>query len=187
MDKLLEFFEEIERLKRTPRSGWSYYGITTPESVAEHTFMVAILTLIFGRLLEKEGEKLDLDKAIRMALIHELGETKIGDLHLKAREYLKECVADAEWKAVLDTAALLPSSLSSEITELYKEFEAGTTPEAKLVRALDKVELLIQAYTYTKSGYKNLDKIWKGSANRKFFNYFELINKFIELLDKKGG
>ncbi|RKY97039.1 MAG: hypothetical protein DRQ03_06300, partial [Candidatus Hydrothermota bacterium] len=109
------------------------------------------------------------------------------DLHLKAREYLKECVADAEWKAVLDTAALLPSSLSSEITELYKEFEAGTTPEAKLVRALDKVELLIQAYTYTQSGYKNLDKIWKGSANRKFFNYFGLINKFIELLDKKGG
>lgn len=187
MDKLLEFFEEVERLKRTPRSGWSYYGIKSPESVAEHSFMVAILTFIFGRLLEKEGEKLSLDKAIKMALIHELGETKIGDLHLKAREYLKECVHEAEWKAVLDTVSLLPSSLSSEIRELFKEFEAGETKEAKLVRALDKVELLIQAYIYGKSGYKNLDKIWKGTANRKFFHYFQLINKFIEVLDKKGG
>ena len=72
---LIEFISEVGRLKRLPRTGWVESGVPDPESVADHSFRVALLTLVLADL-----KGLDALKAVRMALIHDLGEAETGDL-----------------------------------------------------------------------------------------------------------
>ncbi len=157
MKEILEFIEEVERLKFIPRSGWQYYGIKNPESVADHSFMVAFLSLVIGLKLIEKGKNLDLKKILIMSLIHELGEIKIGDIHLVAKNYLGIDVVDnAEKKASFD---LLESAKLNNLKEIYEEFLNGNSYEAKIVRLCDKLELIIQARIYKKIGYNNLDAI----------------------------
>jgi len=100
MKEIINLIQEVERLKFIPRLGWTYYGIKFPESVAEHSFLVVFLSLIVGLLLLKRGENVDLKKILIMAIIHELGEARIGDIHLVAKKYLGfDNVNNAEKKA----------------------------------------------------------------------------------------
>ncbi|MEO0145133.1 MAG: HD family hydrolase [candidate division WOR-3 bacterium] len=157
MKEILEFIEEVERLKFIPRSGWLYYGIKQPESVAEHSFMVTFLSLIIGLFLIKKGKSVDLKKLLIMSLIHELGEIKIGDIHLVAKSYLGfDIVDNAEKKAAFD---LLENLKLDELKEIYEEFLENKSEEAKIVKLCDKLELVIQARIYKKIGYNNVDAI----------------------------
>jgi len=63
---ILKFMEEVLRLKRTPRSGWAYYGIEEPESVAAHNFSVALLALILAEALRREGVPIDSGKVVKI-------------------------------------------------------------------------------------------------------------------------
>ncbi len=120
MKEVLKLIEEVERLKFTLRSGWMYYGIKDPESVAEHSFMVSFLSLIIGLMLIKRNEDVDLKKILIMSLIHELGEVKVGDIHLVAKQYLGlENVDRAERNATFD---LLNNLAFDELKEIYEEF-----------------------------------------------------------------
>ncbi|MEO0230674.1 MAG: HD domain-containing protein [candidate division WOR-3 bacterium] len=180
MHQILNFFEEVFRLKRTPRAGFWYYGVKDPESVAEHIFGVALITYISGKLIIEKGQNLNLERAIKMAIIHELGEALIGDIHLEARRYLGKCVDTGEQKAFEDISSTLPISLRDELLELYEEFNQGKTIEAKLVRSADKVDLLIQAHIYEKTGYKNLESFFNEDKN---FEYIKQVPFFAELIE----
>ncbi len=164
--RLIEFFEHIERLKRTERSGFSYYGVTNPESVADHSFLVAYITLVLGMIEKEKNHNFNLEKAVEMALIHETGESLISDLHLKARELLgKEQVALGELKAVSELVSILEEDAGKKILRLFEEFERGDTPEAKLVRGVDKLELMLSAALLEKNGVKNLDRFFNSDFN----------------------
>jgi putative hydrolase of HD superfamily len=181
--RILDFLEEVLRLKRTPRSGWWYYGIEEPESVADHTFGVLIWTYLLIKFLRKEGYKLNMEKALLIALFHEIGEAKLGDLHLEARKYLGEnYISEAERRAVEDISSLLPGG-DAEISELWNSFENRNSLEAKVVRAADKLELLFQVFLYEKSGYKNLDEIFGALENKRDFNNFPIVMKMVELIE----
>jgi len=180
MKEILEFLEEIERLKFIPRSGWQYYGIKEPESVAEHSFLVAFLSLIVGLKLIKEGKKLNLEKMLIMALVHEIGEVRIGDIHLVAKRYLGfENVDNAEKKVAFE---LLDKLNLDEIKEIYEEFVNGKSEEAIIVRACDKLELFIQAYIYKKIGYNNIYEFFKADENMSEINKVELLNELYNLI-----
>lgn len=131
------------RLKRTVRTGWTRSGIKRPESVAEHSFRTAVMAMVMA---EEFGA--DRDRAVRMALVHDLGEAVIGDVVTnrwgKELDNLAGKLAE-ERTAVREVAALAGSG---EIVELFEEFEAGKTAEARLVKQLDKLEMAIQAYEY---------------------------------------
>ncbi|HOK23143.1 MAG TPA: HD domain-containing protein [Candidatus Hydrothermia bacterium] len=183
---LFRFFDNVYRLKRTPRAGFWYYGVKSPETVAEHVFGVAILTYIFGEYLRSElNYTINVEKALKMAIIHELGEAMIGDIHLESRNYIGKCVEDGERKALEEMAAYLPDNLQTEIKELYNEFEKGETIEATLVRSLDKVDLLIQALNYEKAGYRNLDKFFDEQQNFKYIEHISEIRDFVQELKKR--
>lgn len=178
MKEILEFIEEIERLKFIPRSGWQYYGIKEPESVAEHSFLVTFLSLIIGLKLIKNGENIDLKKLLIMSIIHEIGEVRIGDIHLVAKEYIgNESVETAEKKVACD---LLKKANLDELMEIYDEFLKGETKEAILVRACDKLELLIQAYLYKKIGYTNVDEFFKSHKNVEDIKKIEILENIFE-------
>lgn len=131
----LEILHVAERLKDTPRHCTTRLGRT--ESVAEHSWRVSLMAF----LLCGEFPELDMDKVICMCLIHDLGECFTGDIptFLKTND-------DRETEDSLLSRWVrgLPTEISGRMNTLYREMDALQTPEARLYKALDKLEALIQ-------------------------------------------
>ena len=133
--ELLRVLHTAERLKDETRHCYTSGG--RHESVAEHSWRLA-LTALF---LRDEFSALDMDKVIRMCLIHDLGECFTGDIptFLKSDgDERREQAALSEW------VASLPAPYDAELKALYAEMDALETDEAKLYKALDKLEAVIQ-------------------------------------------
>ena len=131
----LEILKVAEKLKCNTRHSWTSSG--RHESVAEHSWRVALMAL----LMRDEFPELDMDKVIRMCLIHDLGESFTGDIpsfEKKEEDTQKEDEAFFEW---LDT---FPSPYREEFTELLTEMNDLKTGEAKLYKALDNLEAVVQ-------------------------------------------
>ena len=150
----LEGFFELSHLKQLYRQGWLRRGIPNQrcESVAEHSFSVAVLALWLGQAYYPH---LDLDRVMRMALLHDIGEVYAGDI------IPSDQVSEAE-KHQLERASLekvlgkLPTS--QEYLELWQEFERGESPEARFVRQVDRLEMGLQARIYQAQGYAGMDE-----------------------------
>ncbi len=131
----LEILHVAERLKDTPRHCTTTKRRT--ESVAEHSWRISLMAF----LLKHEFPDLDINKVIHMCLIHDLGECFTGDIPV-----FFKTDRDRETEASLldQWVKSLPSEISTDIADLYKEMDAQETTEAKLYKALDKLEALIQ-------------------------------------------
>ncbi len=156
----IRFMDEALRLKYIPRSGWWYYGIKHGESVAEHVSTTTILSLILAEYLKLSGEKVDVEKVLKIAILHELGELKLGDIHLEARKLLGGSIVDEAEKIAFRNVSSLLGRISENFMEIYEEFNEGKTKEALIVRIADKLELLMQARMYERTGYTNLEAFW---------------------------
>ncbi len=133
--EFLEILHVAERLKDTPRHCTTSQGRT--ESVAEHSWRISLMAF----LLRSEFPDLDMDKVTRMCLIHDLGECFTGDIPT----FLKTDTDRETEDSLLDRwVRNLPEPLSREMSTLYREMDAQQTGEAKLYKALDKLEALIQ-------------------------------------------
>ena len=131
-DNLLEMLE----LKQLPRTGWVRSNVTHPESVAAHSWGMAILAL---RLAPKD---IDLTKVLSMCLVHDLPEVIVGDLTPHD---------DTTNKAELEHNAM--KQLAPEWLALFEEYEAGESKEARFVKQIDKLDMGLQAIIYeTKQG-----------------------------------
>ncbi|MBR5974980.1 MAG: HD domain-containing protein [Clostridiales bacterium] len=131
----LEILHVAEKLKDTPRHCTTSKG--KPESVAEHSWRVSLMALF----LKREFPDVDIDKVVSMCLIHDLGECFTGDIPAFVKTDSDRQVEDS----LLDQwVASLPADLSSDIKALYQEMDAQETKEAKIYKALDKLEALIQ-------------------------------------------
>lgn len=131
----LEILHVAERLKDTPRHCTTTKGRT--ESVAEHSWRMSLM----ASLLRHEFPDLDMDKVVNMCLIHDLGECFTGDIPT----FVKTDADRAAEDALLDQwVKSLPDELSADIAALYDEMNAQETVEAKVYKALDKLEALIQ-------------------------------------------
>jgi 5'-deoxynucleotidase YfbR-like HD superfamily hydrolase len=139
---LLDFLRAAESLKTVTRSGYTSAGL--PESVAEHTWRLSLMAL----LLAPEFPDVDFARLVKICLVHDLGEAVGGDI--PAPEQARRRAAGAGGKAADERRDLLrlldplPARLSGEITALWDEYEAAETPEAKLAKALDKLETILQ-------------------------------------------
>lgn len=131
----LEILHVAEKLKDTPRHCTTTKGKT--ESVAEHSWRVSLMALF----LRREFPDVDIDKVVSMCLIHDLGECFTGDIPTFVKTDSDRQVEDS----LLDQwIASLPAELSSDLRALYREMDAQETKEAKIYKALDKLEALIQ-------------------------------------------
>jgi len=203
MEELLNFFIEIGKLKRMPRRGWVINQIKNPESIAEHSFRAALMTWILGE--EKGG--LNIEKLLKMILIHDVCEVYAGDttpydlILLKNKKKLRELMKtwprfptpikkevvlkkhQKEAKALEKLISKLPPNLKKEIKNLWLDYEKGLTSEGRFLRQADRMENFLQAYEYWKK-YKNppLGPWWLWA--REFFDD-PLLVEFMLALEKK--
>jgi putative hydrolase of HD superfamily len=148
--KIANFLLEIAVLKGVKRAGWRNAGVTNPDSVAEHVFLTAQIAYILGKM-----EGINAERAAMIALFHDNGEARTGDLNLVAKLYLKD--DEAEEKAFFDQIEELPAR--EEIGALYKEWKEQRTKEAIVARDADLLEGVIQAKCYIAGGNRKLE-IW---------------------------
>ena len=202
MENLLNFFIEIGKLKGKKRRGWILRGIKDPETIASHTFRMAIIAWLLG-----EKKKLNINKILKMSLIHDLCEIYAGDTTPYDEFRPKE---KKQWKEILkkwprlsrgekekiflekykkENEALeklifkLPSSLKKEIRSLWADYEKGLIREGRFVRQVDRVENLLQALEYWKNDKPFAIGPW-------WVQIEELVDdpvlvEFIKTLDKK--
>ena len=123
--------KEILGLKNVLRAGWVKAGITSPESVAAHSWGMSMLAL---KLAPKE---LNLARVLSLCIIHDIPEVRVGDLTPHDDTSTK---AQDELKAMTEMAP--------EWVGLFEEYEQGQTPEAKFVKQLDKLDMALQAEIY---------------------------------------
>ena len=159
---ILDFYFELVALKNLLRQGWLLRGIPQErcESVADHVFATATLAMVVGEQL-----RLDLDRlrVLELALTHELGEVDAGDL-TPADRVPPEAKHRLERAGVNRLAALLTSG--SRLVELWQEYEAGVTPEARFVRQIEKLEMALQAAAYENSGSVDLSEFVRSARDR---------------------
>lgn len=172
--KIINFFFEVQVLKRTTRSGLKNVGIKNSDSVAEHSFLTAQIAYVLGKM-----EKLNGEKAALIALFHDNGEARIGDGDLVKKTYLD--TNEAEERAFFDQIKNLPGE--KEIKGFYQEWIEQKSPEAILARDADLLELALQIKCFLDSGHKLLD-IWlkhikahlKTKSAKKLFETMEKTN-----------
>lgn len=131
----LEILHVAERLKDTPRHCTTTKGRT--ESVAEHSWRMTLMAF----LLKHEFADIDINKVVDMCLIHDLGECFTGDIPSFRKT---ENDRELEDSLLHQWVQSLPPELSDELSALYQEMDAQETKEAKLYKALDKLEAVIQ-------------------------------------------
>lgn len=135
---ILKFLHEAEGLKRELRHSWLSDG--RQESVAEHTWRMALMALV----LQKEVDKsIDLSHVLKMIIVHDLGEVYAGDYQVYGKE-VPDNKHELESEALNKLLSTLPTYTKEEIYSLWDEFEHRETNEAKFAVALDKLEVLIQ-------------------------------------------
>ena len=181
-EAVLDFIEEIGVLKNLPRTGWRFRGIKDAESIADHCYRVSLLSMILADVLAEQGVPLQVEKVLRLALLHEVAEARIGDLPFPSLEYIPEAVKEAGEQAAVESMFERFGPLQKKYIQLWQEFEKGTSIEGKLVRAADKLELMIQVLEYEKIGYRSLDKFWTNPWNHRNFDDSPLIREIMDLL-----
>lgn len=147
-------FEHITKLKETKRTGWVVRGIDNGESIADHCFSTAFLSMLISDELEFNTEK-----AVRMALLHDMAESITGDIKTPEKEKLgHEKVLEMERSALKKVFSGLPEKVKKGYDELIKELLESRTEEASLVNEIDKLEMLLQAKHYQKKHGVDLEE-----------------------------
>jgi putative hydrolase of HD superfamily len=135
LEQQFRFLLEIDRLKSVQRQNILADG-SRRENSAEHSWHLALLALCLG---EHAAPGLDLFKVVKLLLVHDIVEIDAGDAFLHDPAALAE-LAEKERAAAARIFGLLPEDQRDELSGLWYEFESGTTPEAVLARALDRVQ-----------------------------------------------
>ena len=139
----LEFLRASERLKATYRSAYTSDG--RQESAAEHSWRLCLMALV----LSPEFPHIDSAKLLRLCLVHDLGEALGGDVPApeqarRAAAGLETGKGGEERRDLMTLLEPLAPALKTEIAALWDEYEAAQSPEAKLAKALDKLETIMQ-------------------------------------------
>jgi putative hydrolases of HD superfamily len=134
---ILQFLCEAERLKNTYRTSWTSDG--QQESVASHTWRLCLMALVF----ESHFPGINIGRLLKLCVVHDLGEAIGGDIPAIYQQ-ANAPKADQERKDLLVLLQPLPENIQQEIVALWDEYEAATSPEARIAKALDKLETLLQ-------------------------------------------
>ncbi len=165
MKNILDFLIEVGKLKKLKRRGIMFYGVKDPETVADHTFRMAIMTWLLG---EKKG--FDVRKMLKIVLVHDLCEVYAGDITpydgvlpedeeekakfvrkwvrlsqaKKLEKYRKKLKLEKE--SIEKLVRNLPEDLKKEILSLWYEYERRFSPEGIFIHQIDRVENLLEAF-----------------------------------------
>lgn len=167
---MLDFLLRAFLLKDEARAGWVIRGIREPESVADHSWGTALLCLLAG---PTAGVEVDVDRAVRMALVHDLAEALTHDIPagpgpraIGAAEKHR-----LEGEAITKLCADLPEDQAADVRALWEEYEQRVTPTALFVRDMNLVDMVAQALVYEEGrrydrGLERLDEFFETAAPR---------------------
>jgi len=207
MKNILNFIVEVAKLKGKARRGWLIHQIKNPETTAEHIFHLAILVWVLG-----EKKKINLERAIKIALIHDLCEVYAPDLTsydavalpekgritieqllnikpksgrptLNQRKKLEKIKQKPEAKAIKRLIKNLPFKLKQEISNLWLDYENGLTKEARFVKQIDRLANLLQGLIYWKEFGKIEYCLWIRRAKEVLDD--PIATDFLKILEKK--
>lgn len=141
-EELLRLVARTERLESFPRTGWLVCGVQGPESVAAHVWETTIIAMW---LADHVNEPVDVERVLRMALVHDIGESMLTDLPWPVKRFIgAEPIAAGEARAAGEVLADAPDSWR----EALDAYEAKDTLEARLVKAADRIQMLAKALQY---------------------------------------
>lgn len=179
---MIDFLTIARGLKTTPRTGWIRQEASPRiESVADHSWRISLMAMVASsssasKQTETNDDVIvyDQNKCIKMALVHDLAEATVGDItpHCGVSDedkHTKELHAMTYLTTKLSTLGGGDTSVTGqEILSLWKEYEAGTTNEAKLVKDMDKLEMILQALEYEQDGKngKSLDGFFDSTRGK---------------------
>ena len=178
--RVITLFETIHPLDRIARAGYVLRGVPEPESIAAHSHFVSLMTLLF---VEQYPDRFDRHKALTMAIVHDLAESKIMDIPMPA--------ADAHFREVKEAAEQhvteeLLGSFGEHFAAYQAELSEGKTPEARLVRGLDKAQMMMKIVMYEREGKGRLAEFWDNPKNFADFG-IDGVSDFFDALCKEAG
>lgn len=172
--KIMSFVQEAEKLKDTMRQCWSSTG--KQESTAEHTWRLCLMVMLF----EKYLPQLDTLKLMKMCLIHDIAEIIDGDIPAIIKVPNK---SEKERKNLVFLTKNLPSHLKEEIINLWDDYENILSIEAKVAKALDKLETLMQ-HNVGQNPY-NFDYNFNLTYGKQYTNEIEILKIVREVVDEQ--
>jgi len=159
---MLATFIELQRLKRLERTGWTLRGLPNgTESIAAHSFGVCVTAMMLADEIRARGLEVDSERVLRMALLHDWAEARLGDLPKTATGYFgDDARRNAESLAFADIVSGI-GAVGTEYNDIYLDYERRNSLESRLVKAADVIDLLVQAHALERSGVKGLDEFWQ--------------------------
>jgi len=158
---ILDFFKTAVNLKNIARQGWiDKLSIEYPESVADHSYSMAIMGMVISDLENYNSEKI-----LKMILLHDLAESKIGDY--TPNQISKENKIKIENKAYDEIINSLPDAIKLQYGQIWEEYQKQESPESKIVHQIDKLEMALQAKMYQKEGSPKqaIESFFKSAEN----------------------
>ena len=139
------------------------------ESVAAHSYGVALTAMLLADECAARGVEVDVGRVLRIALLHDLQETRTGDMPRTVADYYgKEARRAAERAAFDDIMRGVGAAHAARYAELHEDYESRASLEARLVKAADVIDLLAQALAFERAGSRGLEEFWEGAAERDF-------------------
>ncbi len=201
-EALLEFARTVGRLKTVVRQGWVDRGVAAPESVADHTYRAAMLAWTLGA-----AAGLDTNRLIKLMLVHDLAEARVGDAtpyerlmdaarNPEAVRRWRELVTpdqvaaaklekhDRERTALHGIVSDLPGNLAGELRALGEEYARRDSAEGKFAAQIDKIEALLQAVEYREAGQPSDVENFLASAREEVTH--PLLEAFVDALIAPG-
>ncbi len=208
MKEIFEFISQVGKLKKEKRRGWQIHGIKDSETTASHIFQLSMLVW----MIAEKREDIDSERAIKMALLHDVCEVYSPDLtsydaagidpnkdftkenlkNLKPvigrpttaqRVKMEKIKKELEDEAIEKLIKDLPKKQKKELNEIWNEHVKNITPESKLVRQSDRIINLLQGMEYWKSGINSIEfNLWIRRA-KEVIDDPDLINFLEEIED----
>lgn len=179
--KILHFLKFSERLKFELRHSW--LSNDRRESVAEHTWQMALMAIITHPHLEHE---VDLEKSLKMIIVHDIVEAEAGDVPFFETGFRQDTKAEREERAIENIRKSLDSDVGEEIYSLWNEFEALNTREAKFAKALDNLEVQIQHNLANLSTWEEIEYELLYTKMDKYCHHDALLKELCDEVKREG-
>jgi putative hydrolase of HD superfamily len=166
---MLSTLIELQRLKSLERTGWMLRGIAQgAESVADHSYGVAVAAMLLADALIERGVDVDMERVLRVALLHDWAEARVGDLPRTATNYFgAEARKRAERAAFEEmVGAVGAEGITEKYCALHEDYEERASLEARIVKAADVIDLLVQTLAFERAGVRGLDEFWEDVTGR---------------------
>ena len=168
---MISILIELQRLKGLERTGWMLRGIQAgAESIAAHSYGVVVAAMLLADELVARGVTVDVERVLRIAVLHDWAEARVGDMPRTATGYFGASARKRAERAAFDemVGGLKVDGLAEKYGALHEDYEERASLEARLVKAADVIDLLVQTLAFERAGVRGLDEFWAVVTEREF-------------------